>query len=119
MNVLEIFKDSPKARDVAAGEALFRRGDDASEMYVLLDGKVDVTLDGRLIESLEPGSIFGEMAIVDDNPRSADAVAITAARVEPIDKEWFLHLLRRSPAFGLHVMTVLANRLRSFMQQPA
>lgn len=119
MNVLEIFKDSPKARDLAAGEALFRRGEDASEMYVLLDGKVDVTLEGRLIESLGPGSIFGEMAIVDDSPRSADAVAITAVRVEPIDKEWFLHLLRRSPKFGLHVMSVLANRLRKQMQQAA
>ncbi|HZJ10385.1 MAG TPA: cyclic nucleotide-binding domain-containing protein [Trueperaceae bacterium] len=119
MDVLEIFKDSPRARDVAAGEAVFHRGDDAHEMYVLLDGKIDVTIDGRLIESLGPGSIFGEMAIVDDNPRSADAVAITAAKLEPIDQEWFLHLIRRSPTFGLHVMSVMAKRVRKLMQQPA
>lgn len=117
MDVLEIFKDSPKARGVAAGEALFRRGEAANEMYVLLEGKVDVTVNGRLIESLTPGSIFGEMAVVDDNPRSADAVAITEVKVEPIDKEWFLHLIRRSPSFGLHVMSVLAERLRRHMQQ--
>lgn len=117
MDVLEVFKDSPRARSVGAGEALFRHGDDAVEMYVLLDGKVDISLDGRLIESLAPGSIFGEMAIVDDNPRSADAVAVTDATIEPIDKEWFLHLIKRSPPFGLHVMSVLARRLREHMNK--
>lgn len=119
MDVLEVFKDSPKARGVAAGEALFREGDAAVEMYVLLQGQVDVTVNGRLIESLTPGSIFGEMAIVDDSARSADAVAIVASKVEPIDKEWFLHLIRKSPAFGLHVMSVLAKRLRQHMHQAA
>lgn len=119
MDVLEIFKDSPKARGVAAGEALFRRGDSGHEMYVLLEGKVDVTVEGRLVESLEPGSIFGEMAIVDDQPRSADAVAATDVKVEPIDQDWFCHLIRKSPPFGLHVMSVLAKRLRRHMQQPA
>ena len=119
MDVLEIFKDSPKARSLPAGEAIFRHGDAAHEMYVLLDGRVDISVEGRVVESLEPGSIFGEMAVVDDQPRSADAVAVSPVKVEPIDQEWFLHLVRKSPPFALHVMSVLAKRLRRTMRQTA
>lgn len=119
MDVLEIFKDSPKARRVAAGEVLFRRGDAANEMYVVLEGQVDVSLDGRLVESLPPGSILGEMGIVDQGPRSADAIAATDARIEVIDKAWFCTLIKRAPEFGLHVMSVMAERLRRHMQQVA
>ncbi|HEX7040646.1 MAG TPA: cyclic nucleotide-binding domain-containing protein [Trueperaceae bacterium] len=118
MDVLAIFKDSPNARGYAAGDVIFNAGDAASEMYVLLDGTVDIMLDGRTIEELGPGSVFGEMAIVDSAPRSADAVARTDARVEPIDEEWFKHLIRRSPTFGLHVMSVMAQRLRRYMRPP-
>jgi len=115
MDVLEIFKDSPKARKVAAGEVVFRRGEHAEEMYVVLEGKVDIKVDDRVVESLEPGSIFGEMAIADDYPRSADAVAAVDGKIEPIDQEWFKHLVRKSPNFGLHVMSVMAKRLRRHM----
>jgi len=119
VDVLEIFKDSPKARNIAAGEALFRRGDEASEMYVVLEGKVDISIDGRLIETLEPGSILGEMGIVDHSPRSADAIAATDIKIEPIDQDWFCSLLKRAPQFGLHVMSVMATRLRRHMAQSA
>lgn len=119
MDVLEIFKDSPNARTCAAGDVIFRAGDVGNEMYVLLDGTVDIVLDGRQIEVLEPGSVFGEMAIVDEVPRSADAVARTDVKVEPIDEEWFKHLIRRSPTFGLHVMSVMAQRLRRHMRPPS
>lgn len=115
MDVLEVFKDSPKARAVAAAEVVFRRGEHAEEMYVVLEGRVDVKVDDRIVESLEPGSIFGEMALVDDYPRSADAVAAVDSMIEPIDKEWFKHLVRKSPSFGLHVMSVMAKRLRRHM----
>ena len=119
LDVLEIFKDSPNARAFAAGDVIFRAGDVGNEMYVLLDGTVDIVLDGRQIEVLEPGSVFGEMAIVDEVPRSADAVARTDVKVEPIDEEWFKHLIRRSPTFGLHVMSVMAQRLRRHMRPPS
>lgn len=115
MDVLEIFKDSPKARTVPAGEVIFRRGEHAEEMYVVLAGRVDIKVEDRVVETLEPGSIFGEMAIADDEPRSADAVAAVDSKLEPIDQEWFKHLVRKSPSFGLHVMSVMAKRLRRHM----
>jgi len=118
MDVLEIFKDSPKARTVPSGEVIFRRGEQAEEMYVVLEGRVDIKVDDRIVETLEPGSIFGEMAIADDHPRSADAVAAVDSKLEPIDQEWFKHLVRKSPSFGLHVMSVMAKRLRRHMGEP-
>lgn len=117
MDILAIFQDSPKARFVEAGSYLFCKGDKAEEMYVVLGGKVEIRREGEVIETLEPGSIFGEMAIVDDRPRSADAYAVTGSTVEPIDAEWFKHLIRKSPSFGLHVMGVMAQRLRRLMDQ--
>ncbi len=116
MDVLEIFKDSPNARTYSAGEVIFSAGDTAREMYVLIEGTVDIVLDGKSIEELRPGNVFGEMAIVDEAPRSADAVARTDVKVEPIDQDWFKHLIRRSPTFGLHVMSVMAQRLRRYMR---
>jgi len=100
---------------VAAGDVVFRRGEHDEEMFVVLQGKVAIKVDDRVIETLEPGSIFGEMAIADDYPRSADAVVVEDGKIEPIDQEWFKHLVRKSPSFGLHVMSVMAKRLRRHM----
>jgi CRP/FNR family transcriptional regulator, cyclic AMP receptor protein len=119
VEVLEIFRDSPNARSVAAGEAIFRRGEPGDVMYVVLDGEVEIVADGHTVERLNPGSIFGEMAIVDDSPRSADAVAQVDTRLAPVDRKWFTYLIRQSPQFGLHVMSVMASRLRRFMDERA
>lgn len=116
VNVLDVFRDSHNAREVAAGDSLFRRGEPGDVMYVILEGRVDVTIDDDLVESLEPGAILGEMALVSDRPRSANATAAIDSRVVPVDKTWFTYLIRQTPTFGLHVMSVMAERLRRFME---
>jgi CRP-like cAMP-binding protein len=75
--------DIARHRDVAAGEVIFREGDSGDEMYLLLSGKVRISknLEGvgeEALTILEPGSYFGEMALIDDSPRSADARAHSA-----------------------------------------
>jgi len=117
MDILAIFQDSGKARTYRAGEKVFAQGDAASEMYVVLEGRVDIIVNGSLVESLGAGSIFGEMALVDSGHRSASAVVAVDTRLEPIDEEWFKHLIRRSPNFGLQVMSQMAKRLRRYMGQ--
>jgi CRP/FNR family transcriptional regulator, cyclic AMP receptor protein len=115
----DFFRDSPNARRVRAGEAVFRRGDPGDVMFVVLDGLIEVSVDGRTVESLEPGSLLGEMALVDEGPRSADAIATVDSTLGPVDQAWFLHMLKHSPKFGLHVMSVMAARLRRHMTPEA
>ncbi|HEU5100134.1 MAG TPA: Crp/Fnr family transcriptional regulator [Roseiflexaceae bacterium] len=59
-----------------------------------------------------PGGIVGEMALIDDRPRSATAVAATDCRLVPIDERRFTFLVQQTPMFALAVMRVMAERLR-------
>ncbi len=79
-------------RDVAAGGVIFREGDAGDEMYVVVAGKVRISkqVEGvgeEALSILEPGSYFGEMAVIDDAPRSADARAHAACALAAIKRE--------------------------------
>jgi CRP/FNR family transcriptional regulator, cyclic AMP receptor protein len=100
-------------RSFKAGEVIFRQGDPAEELYIVKDGKVDIRLGNRLLDTLPELSIFGEMALIDHSPRSATAVAATDATVVPVGEKQFLFLVSRTPHFALNVMQVLARRLRT------
>ena len=95
-----------------AGERIFLEDDAADCMYLVRSGTVDVITFGTVLESVGPGGIFGEMALIDGGPRSAAALAAEATEVALIDKETFHALLREEPAFALEVMRVLAQRIR-------
>jgi CRP-like cAMP-binding protein len=99
--------------ELAAGEVLFRAGDAADCLYVVLEGRADVLLpDGQLIESAGSGAIIGELAMIDKAARSATVVSRARSRMLAIDEELFRELVRRDPDFSLEVMRVLVNRLR-------
>ena len=100
-------------RTFKAGEIIFRQGDPAEELYIVKNGKVEIRLGNRLLDTLPELSIFGEMALIDHNPRSATAVAATDATVVPVSEKQFLFLVSRTPHFALNVMRVLAQRLRT------
>lgn len=95
-----------------AGERIFLEDDAADCMYLVRSGTVDVITFGTVLESVGPGGMFGEMALIDGGPRSAAALAAEATEVALIDKETFHALLREEPAFALEVMRVLAQRIR-------
>ena len=82
-----------------------RSGD---EFFVVVRGRVEIRSGDRHFETLGPDGIFGEMALIDDNPRSATAVALTDATVAPIKENQFLFLVKNTPFFALSVMRVLA-----------
>jgi CRP/FNR family transcriptional regulator, cyclic AMP receptor protein len=95
-----------------AGQQIFTEGDAASEMYVVTDGEVDITYRGRLLEVITTGGIFGEMALVSDQPRSADASARVDCTLMPLDQKRFEYMVQQTPYFAIEVMRVMADRLR-------
>jgi CRP/FNR family transcriptional regulator, cyclic AMP receptor protein len=99
-------------RNFASGDTIFSEGDYADEFFVVVRGKVEIRNGSRSLEVLGPKGIFGEMALIDDSPRSATVVALTDVTVAPIKEAQFLFLVKHMPMFALKVMRVLAKRLR-------
>jgi CRP/FNR family cyclic AMP-dependent transcriptional regulator len=100
-------------RFFAKGDTIFKEGEQGDEFFVVVRGNVEIRSGDRRLETLRPKGIFGEMALIDDSPRSATVVALTDVTVAPIQEEQFLFLVKHMPMFALRVMRVLANRLRN------
>jgi CRP/FNR family transcriptional regulator, cyclic AMP receptor protein len=95
-----------------AGHRFFSTGDHGEVMYVVTSGEVEIVLRGKVLETVPAGSIFGEMAIIDDRERSAEAIAKTDVKVVVIDQSRFIFLTRNDPYFALRVMKIITARLR-------
>jgi CRP-like cAMP-binding protein len=113
MDILAMFSDADTTEDYSKGTYIFHQGDPAASMYVILEGEVDILLNNRVIATFKPGHIFGEMALIDEGPRSAGAFAKTDCKVVPIDKDSFLYLVQHTPYFALHVMKILSMKVRA------
>lgn len=112
MGTLHLFRDAPEVIVLATGEYIFRKGETAKVMYLIIEGKVDLMLDDTVVEVAEQGDFIGEMALIDDEPRSASARARGDCRVFPIDEARFQLLVKETPFFALQMMKTLARRLR-------
>ena len=79
---------------VPAGQTLFREGETGADMYILESGAVEISRGGSVLATLEAGDFFGEMAILEDQPRFTTATARTDVRVLRIERASFADLLR-------------------------
>lgn len=98
-----------------AGDTIFKKGDPGETMFAIASGEVDIVLDGKVVDQLDTGDLFGEMALIDNQPRSADAIAKSDCSIVIIDEQQFLAMTDRSSRFALQVMRVVATRLRDRM----
>lgn len=99
------------------GEFIFREGEPGDTMFIVLKGAVEIlkrTDNGsqRQLALLKPGDIMGEMALLDDKPRSATAVAKQFTELLSIQEEGFLLLVSKNPQFGLKIMRSLSKKIR-------
>jgi CRP/FNR family transcriptional regulator, cyclic AMP receptor protein len=106
-----------ESSDCKAKTLLFRAGDEGDAMYLIERGKVRICVqdtDGREMTLTEfgRGDFFGDMALLDGQRRSADAIVAEDARLAVLSREHFLSFLRSSPDVALEMLTALANRLR-------
>jgi CRP-like cAMP-binding protein len=95
------------------GKVIMVAGQTGALMYVVLDGKVSITIRGAVVERVGPGGVFGEMALVDQSPRSANAVAETDCQLLAINRNVFLNLIKSDPTFGISLLGSMAERVRN------
>jgi CRP-like cAMP-binding protein len=96
---------------------IMREGQSGACMYVVKEGKVAIGVQNRLVALVNPGGTFGEMALVDQSPRSATAIAETECELLSIDRASLLAVVRSQPAFAFAMMRDGADRLRHLTAQ--
>jgi CRP-like cAMP-binding protein len=112
MNLQSLFKSADNVESYEAGTTIFEQGSPGDVMYVVLEGEVNVQVGSEVVDTIGAGEIIGEMALIDSKARSAAAVAKTDCRLAPVDEKRFLFMVQQTPFFSLHVMRILAERLR-------
>jgi CRP/FNR family transcriptional regulator, cyclic AMP receptor protein len=116
MPTFTLFKNEPDVRTFSAGQLIFAEGQpDDDLMYAVLEGEVDIIRQQQVLETVLPGSVFGEMALLDNQPRSASAVAKTDCRVAAITEKRFTLVVSQNPHFALDMMRLLTERVRRNM----
>jgi CRP-like cAMP-binding protein len=116
MNPADLFRHEKETVNLAPGEVLFRAGDAGHDMYVLIEGSLEVQVGDKVVESAIPGAMVGEMALIDDSTRTATVVATALSKLVPINLRRFHFLVQQNPFFATHVMKVMAERLRQMNQ---
>jgi CRP/FNR family transcriptional regulator, cyclic AMP receptor protein len=106
-----------RRRRYARGEAVFIKGDEGNSLYIIESGRVHIKLtseDGRevVLNSLGPGYCFGDLALFDGEPRSADAVAVEESHLFLLERRDFLQFLSDYPSAAVTLLAVLSRRLR-------
>lgn len=93
MTKLTLFKNAEGVQ-FAAGAVVFTEGDPADEMFVVKSGEIEISVGGTVVRMIGEADLFGEMALVDDSPRSATARARTDAVLVPVDRRRFEFLVQ-------------------------
>jgi len=99
--------------DVPEGKVIVRQGDPGRECFVIAEGKARATIRGKGSQRLGPGSFFGEMALLDQGPRSATVTAETDMHLLVLGSREFSSLVNEVPTVSVRMMRGLAERLRS------
>jgi CRP-like cAMP-binding protein len=94
------------------GAVLFQQGDPGDSMFAVIEGELDVVVDGAVVDHIGVGRIFGEVALVERSPRTATVVASSRCVLASVDQRQFTFMVHETPRFALDVMKELFERLR-------
>ena len=97
--------------EVDEGRVLCREGEAASEFFVIIDGDVEVTAGGRHLRTLSDGDFFGEIALIEDIPRTATVTATTPLRFFVLTRQSFWSMIERMPEVERKILRALAKRV--------
>jgi CRP/FNR family transcriptional regulator/CRP/FNR family cyclic AMP-dependent transcriptional regulator len=116
--IVEEFARRARPRRYQRGNVIFHKDDPGSLLYVIVSGAVKVgipSVEGKdlVLNIISPGESFGELALFDDEPRSASAEAIEDTQTLTLQRADFLELIERYPKLAIRIIELLARRLRS------
>lgn len=119
---LAALEQTAQIRSYATGGTIFQEGDSGDGIYVIIDGSVQITAvvgqgERRVLAKLGPGDFFGEMAVLDNEPRSATALAERDTKVYFIPRGDILEMLERSPRLAVSLVREFSLRMRDFNRQ--
>jgi CRP/FNR family transcriptional regulator, cyclic AMP receptor protein len=114
--------DFVEEQDAAEGDMLFRTGETGERMYIVCEGAVELATTDKLgqkivLHDAGPGELFGELSLLDQGPRTANAIATAATHLLVLDRGALLRFVRARPEAALDMMAVMAGRLRATDQR--
>lgn len=114
---VSVFRFADDFEAYSAGQPIFTVGQPGDVMYVVKEGEVDIVINDKVVDTVGPGGLIGEMALIDKRPRSATAVAKTDCKLVSVNEQRFQRLVQQTPHFAIQVMKVMAQRLRQMDAQ--
>ncbi|MEH2112843.1 Crp/Fnr family transcriptional regulator [Nostoc sp.] len=108
---VSIFQKQPDPKGFSAGQVIFEEGQPGDEMYGILEGEVDILVNGKIIETIETGEVFGAGVLVGVKNRTYSAIAKVDSKLGFLDREGFLFAVQETPVFALQVMKSYSERL--------
>mgnify|MGYP001793561143 CR=1 FL=1 len=113
VKTVEYYQQDPTPKVFASGETIFAVGDVEEILYGVVEGEVDLWVDGKIVVTIAAGDIFGEGALVhEDSQRFETAIARTECKLAYIGKRHFLFVVQQTPMFALEVIKSYSDRLR-------
>ena len=112
VETIKLFQSQPE-QTFSQGDVIFRNGDKGTVMYGIIEGEIEMYIDGKVIEVIKQGDIFGQGALVhEDHLRASTVIAKTDCKLAVLDREHFLFAVQQTPMFALEVMRSYSDRHR-------
>jgi len=116
---LQAIVKASEERKFETGNIILGKGEGGVGFYLIMDGSVEVRSDSKIVAKLGPGQFFGEMAVLDNQPRSADVVAVEPSRCLIVSEWSFKALISENPRIALRMLQELVRRLRDVNRPPS
>ena len=97
------------------GDIILNEGEESTDAYIILEGQVDVIKNNEVIATLQENSLFGEIGLLDQRPRTATCIAKTRCTLGTVTREHFAILLEHRPKAVLPILRLVADRMRNLI----
>ena len=114
---IDLFRNTDEYETYEPGQVVFEEGQPGDVMYAVIEGEIEISTKGKVVDHITPGGIIGEMALIDNSPRSGTARAARPSKLVPVSQKRFTFLVQQTPYFAIQVMSIMAERLRRMMAQ--